>query len=83
MSKFRCAALDLPGHGGSGAALASAVNVVRQQTGTRAAILVGHSMGCRVVTEAVLQSRAGVAGVVYVDGSLLGGDPRAIRLPAR
>ncbi len=81
-SRFRCAALDLPGHGASAkpetasiAALAIAVNVIKEQTGTRAAILVGHSMGCRVITEAFLQSRSGVAGLVYVDGSILGGDP--------
>jgi pimeloyl-ACP methyl ester carboxylesterase len=32
------------------------------------AVLVGHSMGCRVVVEAVMQATDRVAGVVLVDG---------------
>ena len=32
-------------------------------------------MGCRVITEAYLQSRADVVGLVFVDGSIIGGDP--------
>jgi pimeloyl-ACP methyl ester carboxylesterase len=32
-------------------------------------------MGCRVVLEAFLQSRANIAGLVFVDGSTLGGEP--------
>jgi pimeloyl-ACP methyl ester carboxylesterase len=80
--KFRCAALDLPGHGasakpahGSIASLAAAVNQVKEGVGRGGKILVGHSMGCRVIMEAYLQSRADVVGLVFVDGSMLGGDP--------
>src|SRR5262249_34884887 len=61
--RFRCAALDLPGHGASAkpptvsiAAMGSAVAKVKEQIGARSTILVGHSMGCRVIVEALLQS---------------------------
>ena len=79
---YRCAALDLPGHGKSRMpdeptieALAKAVNVVKGRLSPGKAILIGHSMGCRVIIEAFLQSRANIAGLVFVDGSTLGGDP--------
>jgi pimeloyl-ACP methyl ester carboxylesterase len=80
--RFRCVVLDLPGHGASAkpatvsiAALGSAVAQVKEQVGARSTVLVGHSMGCRVIVEALLQSPSGVAGLVFVDGSILGGDP--------
>jgi pimeloyl-ACP methyl ester carboxylesterase len=88
--RLRCAALDLPGHGASAkpqvasiAAMAEAVNKVKEQIGSHRTILIGHSMGCRVITEAFLQSRADVAGLVYVDGSLLAGDPETTLAKAK
>jgi len=79
---YRCVALDLPGHGNSAMppeptieALAKAVNTVKDRVGSSKAILIGHSMGCRVILEAFQQSKAGIAGLVFVDGSILGGDP--------
>jgi pimeloyl-ACP methyl ester carboxylesterase len=83
--RFRCAALDLPGHGGSAmpatvsiATMAEAVNTVKDQIGSRRAILIGHSMGCRVIMEAFQQSPINIVGLVFVDGSFVGGgDPVA------
>src|SRR5215468_3706507 len=82
--KLRCAALDLPGHGASAkpanvsiASMAVAVNQVKDRVGPGGKILVGHSMGCRVITEAYVQSRADVVGLVFVDGSILGGEPES------
>jgi pimeloyl-ACP methyl ester carboxylesterase len=81
-SRFRCVALDLPGHGASAkpatvsiAAMGTAVKDVKERIGARKVILIGHSMGCRVIVEALLQSPSNVAGIVFVDGSILGGDP--------
>ena len=80
------AACDLPGHGASpagpadctieayGRAVAAAVTELRVPP----AILVGHSMGCRVVLAANRASPDAVAGLVLVDGSRIGaGDPEA------
>src|SRR5215471_9590321 len=83
--RFRCVAVDLPGHGGSPrtgtasiAVMGGAVNSVKERIGARNTILVGHSMGCRVIIEACLQSRSNLAGLVFVDGSILSGDPETV-----
>ncbi|MDM0022233.1 alpha/beta fold hydrolase [Variovorax saccharolyticus] len=72
---YRCVSLDLPGHGGSSMpedprieTLAAAVNEVKRRNGAGKVILVGHSMGVRVVREAYRQSSAGVSGLVLMDG---------------
>ena len=80
------AACDLPGHGASpavpadctieayGRAVADALTELRLPP----AILVGHSMGCRVVLAANRARPDAVAGLVLVDGSRIGaGDPEA------
>jgi len=78
---FRCVALDLPGHGHSAKpetisieTMGTAVNRVKDRIAARSTILVGHSMGCRVITDAFKQSGATVSGLVFVDGSILGSD---------
>jgi pimeloyl-ACP methyl ester carboxylesterase len=78
--RFRCAALDLPGHGRSTmpstasiASMAEAVNTVKHQIGSQRVILIGHSMGCRIIMEAFQQSPTNTVGLVFVDGSFVGG----------
>src|SRR3954447_11783242 len=78
---FRCVALDLPGHGGSAVPdpvftgnVAAAGNPGEDQVEASDTILVGHSMGCRVIVEAFQQSAATVSGLAFVDGSFLGAD---------
>lgn len=57
-------------YGGDVAALLGALQISR-------AVLVGHSMGCRVALEAARLDPERVAGVVLVDGSKMGGgDPQ-------
>lgn len=77
-ARFRCIALDLPGHGESPQpasptieGLARDANECLDALHVDRAVLVGHSMGCRMVTEMYAQSPARVRGLVHVDGSLL------------
>lgn len=79
-STFKCVALDLPGHGGSAApaqptiaALAQAVNSVKAKN-PGPVVLVGHSMGVKVVREAYRQSGDDVRGLVFVDSSIYVGN---------
>jgi pimeloyl-ACP methyl ester carboxylesterase len=69
--------------GGTGLALASAVNVAKTQSGAREVILVGHSLGAKVIREAYRQSDADVVGSVLVEGSLHVGDRDALLKQAR
>ena len=70
-------AVDLRGHGNSpGVAMACSmerygadVAEVMRTSSLPPAILVGHSMGCRVVIEAALQAPDHTAAVILVDGS--------------
>lgn len=74
--RFRCVSVDLPGHGASAtgkptmAAAAAMVNEAKTRLGSDRVILVGHSLGAKIIREAYRQSSAGVAGLVLVDGSL-------------
>ena len=77
---------ELPGHG-SGAGVPGECTIAAYGAGVARAvaelelppaILVGHSMGCRVILEANRIRPDAVAGLVLVDGSRIGaGDPLA------
>jgi pimeloyl-ACP methyl ester carboxylesterase len=78
----RCVAVDLPGHGASPqsapdvTALAQAVVETIRTAGISKAVLVGHSMGCRVISAAYRAAPELIGGLIYVDGSMLPpGDP--------
>ena len=77
---------DLPGHGERPtaapeytiAAFGAAVVRALEDLALPPTILIGHSMGCRVVLEAARLRPDAVAGLVLVDGSRIGaGDPVA------
>jgi pimeloyl-ACP methyl ester carboxylesterase len=78
--RFECLALDLPGHGASTPteptliALAQAVNAAKAHARGRRVILVGHSLGCKVVREAYALDRDRVAGIVMIEGAMYDGD---------
>ncbi|MCW5627979.1 MAG: alpha/beta hydrolase [Rhodoferax sp.] len=77
--RHRVLALDLYGHGRSAvdadhigvASFARQVRAVCAAQGIDTAVLVGHSMGCRVLLEVWRQQPALVAGLVFVDGAYL------------
>ena len=82
---------DLRGHGASpgepsscdietyGADIAGLLPVL----GLEGAVLVGHSMGCRVVLQAYRAARERIAGLVLVDGSFLGAAGESAEKAAR
>jgi pimeloyl-ACP methyl ester carboxylesterase len=75
--RHQTVAVDLRGHGASpGSAAACSIErygadvaEVMRALGLPPAVLVGHSMGCRVVIEAALQAPDHTAGLILVDGS--------------
>jgi pimeloyl-ACP methyl ester carboxylesterase len=90
--QHRVVACDLRGHGKTpgtpdtcsidtfGADVAALV----KELGLNKVVLVGHSLGCRVVLQAAQHVPARVAGIVLVDGSKLGsGDPDALERSMR
>ena len=90
--RYRVVTCDLRGHGSTpgqpqdcsietyGADVAELVEALQLAP----AVLVGHSMGCRIVLEAARQRPGAVAGLVLIDGSLTGsGDPEAAELAMR
>jgi pimeloyl-ACP methyl ester carboxylesterase len=80
--------VDLAGHGKNRAAAAECtivdygrcVSQALSELALAPAVLIGHSMGCRVVLEAARRRPETVAGLVLIDGSRIGeGDPVAAR----
>jgi pimeloyl-ACP methyl ester carboxylesterase len=75
--RHRTIAVDLRGHGASPGTAADCsverygadVAEVMRSLALPPAVLIGHSMGCRVVIEAALQAPDHTAGLVLVDGS--------------
>ncbi|HRD78855.1 MAG TPA: alpha/beta hydrolase [Hyphomicrobiaceae bacterium] len=73
-------AVDLGGHGTTPGTSAHArlethgadVAELLRGLDLRGAVLIGHSMGCRVIMEAAAREPARVAGVILVDGSRMG-----------
>lgn len=74
-------ACDLRGHGGAPAgaggfsieAFGADVGSLLADLDLPPAVLVGHSMGCRVILQAYLEAPHRVAGLVLLDGSRAGG----------
>jgi pimeloyl-ACP methyl ester carboxylesterase len=88
--QFKCVTLDLPGHGGSSKpgsvtieALAAAVNVAKARSEASKVVLIGHSLGTKVIREAYCQSREHVVGLILVDGSMYPGDAEVLLQRAR
>ena len=74
-AQFRCVSIDLPGHGESDLpgvrgeeALARAVASMASRHGGGHVVLIGHSLGCRVILEAYRSSSTDIDGLVLVDG---------------
>lgn len=81
----RCVAIDLPGHGHSPLparysieALAAAVNDAVAAADLSDVVLVGHSLGTKVVRACCRQASERVRGLVLVDGSTYVGDVEAL-----
>lgn len=87
-SRYRCLSVDLRGHGQSAAlpgpydmeTLAADVVALLHDLSIGTAVMIGHSMGTRVIAAAAIQAPQRVGGLVFVDGSQQGsGDPAAAR----
>jgi pimeloyl-ACP methyl ester carboxylesterase len=78
--RFETVAVDLGGHGTTSGSAAHEiidthgkdVAALLGELAIERAVLVGHSMGCRVVMHAMSEAPARVAGLILVDGSRLG-----------
>jgi len=77
--RFTIVRMDMRGHGQSPGSAddcsmgqwADDINALAERLGLGKVVLVGHSLGARVVAEAAARAPGSVAGVVLVDGSRL------------
>jgi pimeloyl-ACP methyl ester carboxylesterase len=83
---FRVVTFDLPGHGEAErpdtatiAHLARVTADVKDRHGNGHVVLIGHSLGCRVVLECYRRSRSDIDALVFVDGSYFGDDDADIQ----
>lgn len=82
--RYRVVSFDLPGHGASPPAartieaLGRLVGELLARFGQGPAVLIGHSIGCLIILEALRQTPLGVAGVVFLDGGRLSHGPADI-----
>jgi pimeloyl-ACP methyl ester carboxylesterase len=75
--RHRTVSVDLPGHGATPASTGAQtiercggeVAALLEALSLPPAVLVGHSLGCRVVLDAALRAPERTAGIVLVDGS--------------
>ena len=88
--EFRCVALDLPGHGqspppehASFVAMGKAINAVKRQSAAKQTVLIGHSMGAKVIREAYCQDASGVIGMVFIEGAFYSGPREPVLERAR
>jgi 2-keto-3-deoxy-L-rhamnonate aldolase RhmA/pimeloyl-ACP methyl ester carboxylesterase len=78
--RFRCVTFDLPGHGRSGLPpsgdvqqLGRTLCEVIDRYGHDRVVLIGHSLGCRVILNAMNQCPRGVMGLILIEQNLVAG----------
>jgi|SRR5579871_1150852 len=78
--RFCCITFDLPGHGKSGLPLSGDVQQlgrtlceVIERYGQGRAVLIGHSLGCRVILNAMNLCPRGVVGLILIEQNLVAG----------
>jgi 2-keto-3-deoxy-L-rhamnonate aldolase RhmA/pimeloyl-ACP methyl ester carboxylesterase len=78
--RFRCVTFDLPGHGRSGLPpsgdvqqLGRTLCEVIERHGHDRVVLVGHSLGCRVILNAMCLCPRGVMGLILIEQNLVAG----------
>ncbi len=91
-ARHRVAACDLRAHGRTAGpaedarveTFAADVAALVDEIGAARTVLIGHSLGCRIVLEAARRASRRIAGLVLVDGSMLGaGDPATVEQRVR